>query len=859
MAGKGGDPVVELKTNFGGGKTHSLLALYHMVSGTSIQDIAGLDQLLSDVEMPSKIHRAVFVGTKRGPMDTWTTDDGTEVRTIWGSLAWQLGGKQGYELVRSQDETGIAPGTDILGELFRTYSPCMILIDEWVAYLRQIYKQENLASGTFDANLSFVQALTEAVKSAPGTLLVASLPASQIEVGGQGGQEALERLEQSFSRVQSTWLPATPEESYEIVRRRLFNDIAGENALHRDNAVKQFWKMYREDTDSFPMDCDKDEYRKKLEISYPIHPELFDQLYEAWGTIDKFQRTRGILRLMAQVVHELWIGGDPSIMIMPGSMPLSSDNVYPELTRYLEQGWPNIISVDVDGTQSLPHQIDANQKNLGRVSATRRVARTLFLSTAPISQPQYTGVDAKSINLGAVQPGERPVTFNDALHRLSNAATHIHSEAGRYRYTTALSLNKVASDTAKQYDEETILDEIDRTLTSYINGIADRSVFDAVHCTPSSSADIPDEAGGVRVVVLGVRNAHSSGNQSSDAIAEVKNIIGYRGTAHRVYKNVLVFLGADNRQLDNLKEATRTSLAWAQIVRDKDRHNLTQADAAKAEEKVKELKAVLDTRLKEAWCWIIHPAQHDAAGDISFDTSKLSAQDRLFNQILKKLEGDGALFTALGPSNLNGTLENYIWRDNPHLLTSDLLDYHSRYIYMQRLSDVSVLKQTILSAVSQAVPGPFAYAEKFDEQAGAYQGLLIEGGLNAAISLTKDTIIVRPYVAIEARGKFEQPETPTTEINKPTSPEDGGGSDKPVEAPLPKRFTGSVSLSPDRPGRDMSKIIEGIIEQLNSIEGADISITLDIHADVPGGIDNAKRRTLLENAVTLKFIDKDVK
>ena len=95
--------------------------------------------------------------------------------------------------------------------------------------------------------------------------------------------------------MQSTWLPATPEESYEIVRRRLFNDIAGENALHH-NAVKQFGKMYREDTDSFPMECDKDDYRKKLEISYPIHPELFDQLYEAWGTIDKFQRTRGILR-----------------------------------------------------------------------------------------------------------------------------------------------------------------------------------------------------------------------------------------------------------------------------------------------------------------------------------------------------------------------------------------------------------------------------------------------------------------------------------------------------------------------------------------------------------------------------------
>ncbi|MDA8675490.1 DUF499 domain-containing protein [Alphaproteobacteria bacterium] len=861
LAGTGGDPVVELQTNFGGGKTHSLLALYHMVGGTKFQDLAGLDQLMSGISIDGPVHRAVLVGTSRGPMDTVDNKDGLNIQTTWGDMAYQLGGVDGYDMVRTQDETGIAPGSETLGELFARFSPCLILIDEWVAYLRQIYKTEGLKSGSFDANLSFVQALTEAVKDTPQTLLVASLPASQIEVGGEGGQEALDRLKQTFSRVHSSWLPASQEESYEIVRRRLFNDILGEKAHHRDNAVKQFMKMYKEDADNFPQKTDSDEYKRKLEKSYPIHPELFDQLYETWSSIDKFQRTRGILRLMAQVVHELWIGNDPSVLIMPCSVPISSQRVEPELSKYLQQGWPAIIAGDVDGAHSVPHQIDAKQPNLGRVSATRRVARTLFLSTAPISASQNTGVDAKRINLGVVQPGEKPVTFSDGLHRLANAATYLHSDTGRYWYTTAPSLNKLASDTAKQFDEELVLDTIDQHLTKYINGIADRGSFDAVHCAPGSSADVPDEAGGVRIVILGVRNTHSSGNASSEAMAEAKNIIGRRGTAPRVYKNVLVFLGADTRALDNLIDAVRSSLAWAQIVRDKDRHNLTQGDLSRAEAKNTEARGIFDTRMQEAWSWIIYPSQVSAHEDISYSTSKLSSQDRLFDRIQKKLESDGALFSTLGPNNLNATLNNYIWNGNPHLRTADLLDYHSRYVYMHRLTDKSVLKETILSAISQMVAGPFAYAEQFDEGKNSYVGLVIEGGMNTPIGLTPDSVIVHPETALNNRQKGE--------INI-TSPDDNKQYDErttsetPAEQStqlpeLPKTFSGSVSISTDRPARDMSRIIEGIIDQLNNIEGAEISMTLEIHADVPTGIDNSKRRTLLENADSLKFNDKNVK
>jgi uncharacterized protein len=861
LAGKGGDPVVELQTNFGGGKTHSLLALYHMVGKSDAKDLPGLDQLLDkeNLTIPPDINRAVLVGTSRGPQDIISTEDGLSIRTTWGEMAWQLGGKAGFELVKDCDESGVAPGSELLEKLFKKYSPCLILIDEWVAYLRQVYKVEGLPSGSFDANLSFVQSLTEAVKACPETLLVASLPASQIEVGGEGGQEALVRLKQTFSRIESSWLPATQEESYEIVRRRLFKAVPGERAQHRDNTVKQFNKLYRENTDSFPQSSEGEDYRRKLEKAYPIHPELFDQLYVTWGSIEKFQRTRGVLRFMAQVVHQLWMDRDPSVMIMPGSVPAISPRVEPELTKYLSQNWRSIIAGDVDGIQSVPYLIDQAAPNLNRYSATRRVARALFMGTAPVAESPNKGLDDKQINLGVVQPGEKPTIFGDALRRLANQAKFLHADLGRYWYSTAPSLNRLATEKAGQIEEEMVLVTVDLHLTKYVNGLGDRAGFDTVHCAPSSSADIADEAGGVRVVVLGVKHIHTSGRDNSDAMNEAKDILLQRGSSPRVYRNTLVFIAADTRSLENLKQAVRLSLAWDQVVGEIERLNLTQSDAARAKAQLNEANSTLDTRLREAWCWLFYPSQASAHEEVEFVAGKISAQDNILVRANKKLVSEEAMFAELGPVRLNRDLEKYIWADKPHLNLGELWQYHNRYVYLPRLRDREVLAKTVLAAVSQTVPGPFSYAEQHDESTGVYQGLVIEMAFNAPVTINSESVIVRIEVAEQNRP------IPTGQTDGTGAETSDGVQEEPADYPpvepvekLPTRFRGTVMLSSDRPARDMHQVVEAIVEQLSTIPGATVEIRLEIDAEVPSGIDKSKVRTLTENANTLGFIDKEV-
>ena len=863
LAGRGGDPVVELQTNFGGGKTHSMLALYHMAGPSLIQDLPGLDQLLEkhDLNIPESINRAVLVGTSRGPQDFLNAEGGRKIHTTWGEMAWQLGGIEAFDMIADNDKSGIAPGSHLLEAIFKKYSPCLILIDEWVAYLRQIYRVEGLPSGSFDSNLSFVQSLTEAVKTSPGTLLVASLPASQIEVGGEGGQEALIRLKQTFSRVESSWRAASPEESYEIVRRRLFKEIPGDKFHHRDNTLKQFARLYRENANDFPQGCADEDYRRKLEKAYPIHPELFDQLYTSWGSLEKFQRTRGVLRLMAQVIHELWMNGDPSVMIMPGSVAVSSSRVEPELLHYLDVSWQSIIAGDVDGTTSTPYRIDQSAPNLNRYSATRRVARAIFMGTAPTHQQQNPGLDDKQINLGVVQPGERPAIFGDALRRLTNQAKFMHADIGRYWYSMSASLNRIAADKAAQIESALVQLTIDSELSKYVNSLADRGQFDAVQVAPASSAEVPDEAGGVRAIVLGVTHPHN-GREGSEALVEAKDILMQRGSTPRVYRNMLVFIAVEARQLDHLKDAVRATLAWSEIVRDKERLELRPSDQRLAEVKLAESKETMKTRLKEAWCYLHYPVQESAQAEVEWISNKIPAQDGLLARASKKLVAEEGLLTELGPTRLDRDLQKYIWNGQSRLSLKDLREYLNRYIYLPRLKNQEVLIKAVHASVSGMIPGPFAYAEKWDESSDSYLGLAIEQAANAAIVIDSYSVIVKPDVAEAHRPALLQPGSGNgrpgqTDRTHDTGiePATGSTNSQPIER-KPTRFIGSVMISPERPARDIHQIVEAIVEQLTTLHGSSVKLRLDIDAEVPAGLDQAKVRTLVENANTLGFIEK---
>ena len=479
LTGQGGDPVVQLQTNFGGGKTHSMLALYHLFSGTPANELAGVDGVMQEAnakKLPTA-KRVVLVGNKISPGNPVKKADGTVVRTLWGELAWQLGGKKAFARVQADDEKATSPG-DVLRELFKEYGPCLILIDEWVAYARQLHDQSDLPAGSFETQFSFAQVLTESAKLAKNCLLVISLPASDssgsphthtedVEVGGQRGREALDRLRNVIGRVESSWRPASAEEGFEIVRRRLFETMTDAAQFKdRDVVARAFADLYRTQQQEFPPECRDTDYEKRLRAAYPIHPEVFDRLYTDWSTLVKFQRTRGVLRLMAAVIHSLWEKGDRNPLIQPANIPIDDPRVQFELTRYLSDNWVPTIEKDVDGPNSLPLRLDSDVPNLGKFAASRRVARTIYLGSAPTMAAANRGLEDRRVKLGCVIPGESPAVFGDALRRLAAAATYLYQDGPRYWYSTQPTVTKLAEDRAEQLkrDPDKVVQELDQRL-----------------------------------------------------------------------------------------------------------------------------------------------------------------------------------------------------------------------------------------------------------------------------------------------------------------------------------------------------------------------------------------------------------
>jgi predicted AAA+ superfamily ATPase len=868
LSGKGGDPVVQLQTNFGGGKTHSMLALYHLFGGSAPGDLAGVDAVLAEagVKTLPKSKRAVLVGNKISPGNPVTKADGTVVRTLWGELAWQLGGKKAFARIAKDDEKATSPG-DVLRELFVEYGPCLVLIDEWVAYARQLHDQSDLPAGGFETQFTFAQALTESAKLANNCLLVVSLPASDtagsphtqaddVEVGGIRGREALDRLRNVVGRVESSWRPATAEEGFEIVRRRLFEPIAGDLFKQRDLTARAFADLYHAQAAEFPPECRGADYEKRIQAAFPIHPEIFDRLYTDWSTLVKFQRTRGVLRLMAAVIHSLWEKGDRSPLILPSTIPIDDPRVQFELTRYLSDIWVPIIEKDVDGPNSLPLRIDAEVPNLGKLSATRRVARTIYLGSAPTSAAAHRGLEDRRVKLGCVMPGESSAVFGDALRRLAASATYLYQDGPRAWYATQPTVTKLAEDRAEQLkrDPDKLASELDARLRADLKRNGD---FSRIHPLPRSGADVPDDYD-ARLVVLPYEHSYS---KEADSPAEVaaKAILESRGNAPRLYRNTLMFLAADRVRLQDLDEALRKYLAWSSIVAEKEALNLDPHQARQAETQKQAADGAVTARLPETYQWLLVPEQSNPQAPVKWEAVRLTGGDALAVRASKKLRSDELLVTGLGSTILRKHLDSVpLWRGD-NVAIKQIVDDFARYLYLPRIAGPEVLLQAIRDGIALLTwrADTFGFAESFDDAASRYRGL--RGGQGVMISADSAGLLVKPEVAAkQLDAEVPVPGTPTP------SPEPGGkgpipGPGVPDPAPPPpaaqvlRRFHGSVRLDSSRVGRDAGRIADEVIAHLVGQMGAEVSVTIEIEARLPNGATDQLVRTVTENSRTLKF------
>ena len=872
LAGKGGEPVIQLQTAFGGGKTHTLLAVWHLATRSCpISEMPGVASLIEKaglVDVP-KASAAVIDGTAHSPGQPWK-EGRTTIKTLWGELAWQLGKADAFELVKESDANGTAPSKKVLQELLEKYAPCVILMDELVAYVGQFEDGKALSGGTFESNTVFMQTLTEAAKLVPNCIVLASLPESELEVGTDRGKKALAALEKRFGRVQALWKPVAPEEAFEIVRRRLFEPIKDEKV--RAAVCREFARSYVEHAAAVPSETQEGRYEDRLLQAHPIHPEFFERLYEDWTTIDGFQRTRGVLKLMAKVIHRLWQGDNADLLIMPGSLPLFESDVRNEMTYLLPPGWQPVIDGDIDGEKAETTALEAKQPRFGQVNAARRVARTIFLGSAPSSvavTPGGRGLDPGRIVLGCLQPGQSPAVYTDALAGIADRLHYLNSngdrsaENVRYWFDTHANLRREMEDRKRRFDDAEVRKRVE-TVTHKL--FSNSSTFDGAHVfTPH--ADVPDDSV-LRLVVLSPDHwyAKEARRQADDAVHDyLKN----HGTQPRHRANRLLFVAPDQSTVGRLLDATRTALAWESIIADVDtgRLNIDQARKRQAQAESKAAADALPRVARECFKWLLCPVQDDpTASAPSIEVQPLGTSTGSAAAELDRVCDENAFVIGTwAPIHLRDKLREFYWKpDKPHASAAGFWEDSQRYLYLDRLKN----KDVLAAAIRKGSESPDFFGTACGLEGDRYLGFDFGRG---KVSLDDTTLLIAPAKATEIAAAIAAEAAKKGEAKVDTTDPAPGGGTKPgpaggtgggvkpgggIAPPPPAKarvYHGSATVTPMLARAELDTIAQEVIELLAREPTATVRVSIEITAEFADGASDTIKRSVSANADTLGF------
>jgi len=877
LAGKGGDPVIQLQTAFGGGKTHTMMAVYHLAcSGVPARQLAGVPAILDAAgvtELP-RARVAVLDGNRSSPNQP-AIRDGQAIRTLWGDLAWQLGGAEGYALVADADASGTSPGKAVLETLLARYAPCVVLIDELVAYIRQFEEGKVLTGGSFDSNLSFVQALTEALKAVPTAVLLASLPESEKEVGSQRGEKALAALSHYFGRVQALWKPVATEEAFEIVRRRLFASM--KDSLAAEQVCRAYAEFYLANRDDFPQETQGSRYFERLLNAYPIHPEIFDRLYEDWSTLDSFQRTRGVLKLMAKVIHRLWTDGNNDPLIMPGSLPLYDPDVRNEAIYYLPQGWDPVIERDVDGDRAETTELENRDTRFGSVQACRRAARTIFLGSAPSTANQMArGLELQRVMLGVSSPGQSIGVFKDALRRLSDTLHYLNHANDRYWLDTRPNLRREMEDRKRRFKDQ---DDVFPTLRERLQRGFATGVFGGIHVF-TASGDVPDDFA-LRLVVLPPDAAFARSGQSA-AVDRATEILKKRGEQPRFKQNRLIFLAADQDTVGRLKDQVRSCLAWQSIVTDsKDlKLNLDMFQSRQANKSLEDANEALQRTIRETYKWVLAPMQEARPGkglsELQWEHFQINAGAQNWSQEIERvLKENEILIGEWAPVHLHNVLATWFWKEDVREIGAvNVWQQTCMQLYLPRLKDDAVFQRTLAAGAESEDFFAIAYGK----EEGRYLGFNF--GKRTSPIFDSTLLLIEPKAAAayaaEQRADDEGTGSSAGAGAGASAGAEGGagalitGDGKPGQKagdsaaggqaggasggePLKRSFYGTVSLDPFQAKKQFADIVDEIVLLFTSKPGVRVTIDVEVRAESDAGFDGSLQRAVKENAGVLGF------
>ncbi len=595
-----GDRIVSLQTSFGGGKTHALVALWHLAKHADvIRNDPACSELNSAIGafLPKQpISVAVFTNKTTDATQGRHTPEGLVIRTMWGELAYQLGGIELYKRIEANDQARTVP-QGLFGELLKSVSPCLILLDEVADYC---IGANGVPVGNLtlsDQTVSFAQQLSEAVSSIKEVAVVATLPASHLEVAGsERGVEILNSLERRFGRMSADVKPVADQEIYDVVRRRLFDSVG--DLTEQERVATAYMAMYTTHKSEVPTEAARSNYKDQLVRAYPFHPMVIDALFLRWGSHPDFQRTRGVLRLLASVVGDLWKRRNNETqaqsMILPCHIRWDVDALHAALTRMWGSAYDSVVAADIIGEKANAMMIDEER---GGEYFTQKIAQGLASAALLGSfggQGERSGYSNKELKLCVGRP-ELNWNFTDgAITVLEEKAFYLHSTtvgestSKRYWFATKPTLNKLIVQYRAQIGDKSFDKEISDTIRDQAHKVVTGT--DKWKILVSPDDDLPEQKS-LTLLIMSPEFAYSeNGGQknllSSPIDDQLLKISLKCGQKERLFRNTLIFLLPSHKGLNKLRTTFREVAALELVKRD----YYSQLDKEQQEELLKRLE-----------------------------------------------------------------------------------------------------------------------------------------------------------------------------------------------------------------------------------------------------------------------------
>ncbi|MCW4015124.1 MAG: DUF499 domain-containing protein, partial [Candidatus Bathyarchaeota archaeon] len=587
FTGKGGDPVIQLQTPFGGGKTHALIALYH-----------------KSEEWKAK--RVVIVGTALQPGET-----------IWGEIEKQLTGSI------NKFSGMVSPGKEAIRQLFENNQPMLILIDELLQYITKAsgikVEQSTLAAQT----TAFMQELAEIPGTLSKTCLIVTLPSSVMEHYDENAEKAFLKLQKVSGRVEKVYTPVQDEEITKVIKRRLFSSI-NENLVK--NNVKEFL-TYAENEGILPPGIEFTDYRDQFIDSFPFMPEVVDVLYKRWGSLTTFQRTRGVLRLLALVIHSLGSSNKPYISL--ADFDLDNSELRRELVKHIGNEFDSVIASDITSSNSGSKIVD---RELGKayqgLKLSTRSSTVIFLYS--FSGGQDRGTYVGEIKRSATTMENPSSAVAEAVDRLKKELFFLQSLNDKYFFSNKPNLNRILLTKMENVKEAQITELQHSLIEQQISGNKLKTIL-----WPKESKDIA-ESEELKLIIF---NQSLKGN---NLLAKMKDFLENKGETPRVYRNTLLFLTALENERQNFDLITRRRIAYDMILKDTG-INLAQEDRKNIQETLKKEDNALKGQVKMLYRLVYVPAKGDTLKQVTLGIPTYGDRKSLDESVYEQLRIDGEI------------------------------------------------------------------------------------------------------------------------------------------------------------------------------------------------------------------------